>query len=244
VEQRRIVDILNHAASIRRLREQAKAKAKELIPALLLDMFGDLRLNVRGFPARNLREVADIGSGITKGRKLKCAEIIEVPYLRVANVQDGFLDLGEVKKIHIRPDERQKYGLRNGDLLMTEGGDPDKLGRAALWQGEIENCVHQNHVFRVRSYQQIVDPIFLRALAGSSYGKHYFLRVAKRTTGIASINKTQLGNFPVLLPPLAVQRAFAERVADIQATIDQMDRAAVAAEQLQSALMARVFAGG
>jgi restriction endonuclease S subunit len=57
------------------------------------------------------------------------------------------------------------------------------------------------------------------------------------------INKTQLGNFPVMLPPLALQRIFAERVADIQATVDQMDRAAAAAEQLQATLMARLFGG-
>jgi type I restriction enzyme S subunit len=99
-------------------------------------------------------------------------------------------------------------------------------------------------VFRVRPHRDVVDSIFLRALAGSSYGKDYFLRVAKRTTGIASINRTQLGNFPVLLPPLSLQTTFAERVADIQATIDQMDRAAAAAEQLQAALMARLFADG
>ena len=132
--------------------------------------------------------------------------------MRVANVKDGYLDLTEVKTIQIKRSEVQKLRIRPGDLLMTEGGDPDKLGRAALWASEIEACVHQNHVFKVRSDRARLSPAYLRTLAGSAYGKAYFLSVAKKTTGIASINKTQLNAFPVPLPPLPLQRAFERRV--------------------------------
>lgn len=89
---------------------------------------------------------------------------------------------------------------------MTEGGDPDKLGRAALWAGDIEACVHQNHVFNVQSDRACLSPACLRALTGSAYGKAYFLSVAKKTMGIASINNTQLSTFPVPLSPLPLQR--------------------------------------
>lgn len=105
--------------------------------------------------------------------------------MRVANVKDGYLDLGEVKTIAIKRTEVDKLLIQPGDLLMTEGGDPDKLGRAALWSGEIDHCVHQNHIFKVRSDRSRVLPSYLRALAGSTYGKAYFLSVAKKTTGIA-----------------------------------------------------------
>jgi hypothetical protein len=109
--------------------------------------------------------------------------------MRVANVKGGHLDLEEVKYITIRRAELEKLRIEPGDLLMTEGGEPDKLGRAALWKDEIKECVHQNHVFKVRADRRKVLPTYLRSLAGSSYGKAYFLRVAKKTTGIASINK-------------------------------------------------------
>jgi type I restriction enzyme S subunit len=207
-EQRRIVDILDRAASIRRLRRQARETARQIVPALFNQMFGDPMTNPMAWPVAPLETVANVASGVTKGRRLNAAEVVDVPYMRVANVQDGFLDLGEVKTIPLRPSEIDRFRLLPGDMLMTEGGDPDKLGRGAIWTGQIPYCAHQNHVFRVRADRNRMLPHFLACLSGSAYGKGYFLRVAKRTTGIASINKTQLSAFPVLLPPVSLQEEF------------------------------------
>lgn len=126
---------------------------------------------------------------------------------------------------------------------MTEGGDPDKLGRAALWAGEIEACVHQNHVFKVRSDRARLSPAYLRALAGSAYGKAYFLSVAKKTTGIASINKTQLSAFPVPLPPLPLQQAFERRVQAVESILSQQVDASGKAKASFDALLSRAFGG-
>lgn len=239
-EQRRIVDLLERAAGIRRLREQALAKARAIVPALFLDMFGDFDSG-SGLPISPLENVAGIGSGITKGRKLNGRPVEDTPYLRVANVQDGFLNLTEIKTIPATNEDRIRYRLQPGDLVMTEGGDPDKLGRAAIWGGEVADCLHQNHVFRVRPSRKIVLPDYLAAVIGSSYGKAYFLRVAKRTTGIASINRTQLGAFPVPVPPLNLQNAFAARLADLRSIIAQQERSLAAARELERSLMARLL---
>ncbi len=174
-EQRRIVDILDHAASIRRLREQAQAKVREIIPALFVDMFGDPATNPKGYDIAELDNVSDIKSGLTKGRKLNGGDIISLPYLRVANVQDGRLDLSGIKHIDVMRDEVDKFLLRRGDLVMTEGGDPDKLGRSAIWRGEVETCVHQNHICRVRLLPKFVLSDYICALSCSGYGKGYFL---------------------------------------------------------------------
>lgn len=72
------------------------------------------------------------------------------PYLRVANVQAGSLDLAEIKTIHVPYESAARSMLQAGDVLMTEGGDIDKLGRGTLWNGEIAEMLHQNHVFAVR----------------------------------------------------------------------------------------------
>lgn len=221
-EQRRIVDLLARAEGIVRLRREAQQKAAELIPAIFIDMFGDPATKPEAWPRQPLSAVAEVISGVAKGRKLDPGEAVELPYLRVANVKDGYLDLTEVKTIEIKRGEVEKLLIRPGDLLMTEGGDPDKLGRAALWAGELESCVHQNHVYKVRSDRACLSPAYLRALAGSAYGKAYFLSVAKKTTGIASINKSQLSAFPVPLPPLALQRAFERHVQSAESIMNRL----------------------
>ena len=158
-----------------------------------------------------------------------------------ANVQDGFLALDEIKTITIRRGELQQYALAPGDLVMTEGGDQDKLGRAAIWNGELPYCAHQNHVFRVRPRVELVLTDYLRDIAGSAYGKEYFLSVAKRTTGIASINKTQLGGFPVPVPPLELQLRYAETVKAARMAARSSEAAAAAAAAVTASLTFRLL---
>lgn len=240
-EQQRIVDVLSRAEGIVRLRRQAQQKAAALIPAIFVDMFGDPATNPNGWAVHPLSDVADVISGVAKGRQLTAEESVELPYMRVANVKDGHLDMAEVKTIRIKKTEVEKLRIVPGDLLVTEGGDPDKLGRAALWRGEIGLCVHQNHIFKVRGHQGRSVPEYLRSLAGSAYGKAYFLSVAKKTTGIASINKTQLSAFPVLLPPLAEQEKFKRQVEAVEAIVALQEAAARKADATFSALLAEAF---
>lgn len=239
-EQRRIADILDRAAEIRRRADDARAKARAIIPALFLDMFGDPATNSKGWPIRTLVELADIGSGLTKGRKLNGTPTVPTPYLRVANVQANHLDLGEIKLIDATEDDRLRCRLEVGDLLMTEGGDIDKLGRCAMWRGDVELCLHQNHVFRVRMGKSVV-PDYARAFMQCDVARGYFLRVAKRTTGIASINKTQLSRLPVWVPPLTLQTTFAKHTQRVEATARALDTAAAKAEAMAAALSALFF---
>lgn len=241
-DQRRIVDLLSRAEGIVRMRREASAKAAELIPALFLHLFGDPATSPNGWPVVPLSDAAQVISGVAKGRKLDPSESVELPYMRVANVKDGYLDLAEIKTIAIKRDEVDRLIIEPGDLLMTEGGDPDKLGRAALWKGEIDRCVHQNHIFKVRSDRSQVLPEYLRSLVGSPYGKNYFLRVAKKTTGIASINKTQLSAFPVVVAPLTLQRDFAVKGANLEGIAALQASATAQAQSTFNALLHRAFA--
>lgn len=238
-EQRRIVGLLDRAAEIRRRADAARAKARAIIPALFLDTFGDPATNPKGWPVQPLAEIAEIGSGLTKGRKLNGAPTEPTPYVRVANVQADRLDLTEIKMIDATDDDRVRCRLLPGDLLMTEGGAIDKLGRCAIWQGEVELCLHQNHVFRVRMGGSVV-PDYARAFMQSEAARGYFLRVAKRTT-IASINKTELGQLPVWVPPLSLQTAFAEQAHRIESLARHLDAAAAKAEAMAAGLSAEVF---
>jgi type I restriction enzyme S subunit len=158
-----------------------------------------------GWAARALSECATVQTGVAKGRPIDNGEAVNVPYLRVANVQDGYLDLAEIKTITIRKSERARYSLQPGDVVLTEGGDFDKLGRGFIWNGEVPGCVHQNHIFAVRSNRAVLVPEFLAYLTQSAYGKSYFLSVAHKTTNLACINTTKLKALPVLLPGLDEQ---------------------------------------
>ena len=189
-----------------------------------------------------LENIAEVRSGVAKGKKgLKTP--IEVPYLRVANVQDGHVDLTEVKTIEIEEDKLERYSLKYGDVLMNEGGDYDKLGRGDVWLGQIEPCLHQNHVFAVRPNQDIVDSFFLAALAASNYGKTYFLSCAKRSTNLASINSTQIKEFPVLVPPLPEQKKIAQILSTWDKAITTTEQLLANSQQQKKALMQQLLSG-
>jgi type I restriction enzyme, S subunit len=163
-----------------------------------------------------LKECAFVQTGIAKGKHYDDeVETVNLPYLRVANVQDGYLDLSETKMIEVEVDRAHRFMLQYGDVLMTEGGDWDKLGRGTVWRGEIENCLHQNHVFCVRVDRAKIVPEFLSYQGSSSYGKAYFIQCSKQTTNLASINSSQVQQFPVLLPPLDVQKETVAIIAEV-----------------------------
>jgi type I restriction enzyme, S subunit len=137
--------------------------------------------------------------------------------------------------------------LRAGDLLLTEGGDPDKLGRGCVWTEEIADCIHQNHIFRVRLEPDRIDPGFVSAQIGSAYGKAYFLVNAKQTTGIATINRAVLADFPLMLPDVIEQRRIAKAVAEHAARAASLEKAAeqqlAAVAALPDALLRQAFSG-
>jgi len=183
-----------------------------------------------GWKNKRLDKVAIIQTGIAKNQNSR-QETVELPYLRVANVQDGFLDLSEIKTINVHKDKADRYRLKTGDVLLTEGGDFDKLGRGAVWEGQIPNCVHQNHVFVVRVNNSELLPSFLSAQTGSSYGKRYFLNCSKQSTNLASINSSQLKAFPVLFPPLPEQKAIVDLLSAWDEAIEKTERLVPAQEK-------------
>ena len=152
-----------------------------------------------------LGDVATVQTGRAVNKGSRADGVLEVAYLSVANVKDGYLDLGVVKTMRVSESEIRRYGLRNGDVLFTEGGDADKLGRGTVWKEEIPLCLHQNHVFAVRPEPSLLMSEFLSAFAASGFGKRYFLGAAKQTTNLASVNSSQLKQMTLALPNIREQ---------------------------------------
>lgn len=174
-----------------------------------------------GWVWASLDMLGEIASGVAKGSKIGSdIAVREVPYLRVANVQRGFLDLTEVKTILATERDIADLTLQAGDVLFNEGGDRDKLGRGWVWRDEVANCIHQNHVFRMRPYLPEVLPELI-SHHGNTFGKTWFQNAGKQTTNLASINMTMLRMFPVPLGPADEQR---ELLAQLEVQIEQLDQ--------------------
>ena len=162
-------------------------------------------------------EVAVVIGGVTKGRDLRGKQVMTCPYLAVANVQRGHFKLDGLKSIEIAADELEKYQVHEGDLLITEGGDWDKVGRTAIWRGGVANCLHQNHVFKARVPSEHLLNEWVELVFNSCVGRDYFGGASKQTTNLASINMTQLRSFPLPVPPLEEQKRILAVLTDLTA---------------------------
>ena len=253
-EQQRIADVLWLVHEAIGLSEALDKEGRALKRAAMQTLFtrglrGEARKETEiGLVPENwesvpLSDCAFVQSGVAKGRKINDPEITRLPYLRVANVQDGYLDLSEIKTIPIRPSEVERYKLRHGDVVLTEGGDFDKLGRGFIWRGEIPLCIHQNHVYAVRTQRSRLLPEFFAYQAQSPYGKAYFLKVAHKTTNLACINTTKLKAFPVLIPTLGEQREIVAILDAIDRKIDLHRRKRAVLNDLFKALLHKLMTG-
>lgn len=194
-----------------------------------------------------LGQIADIEGGVTKGQKFSAKDQTRVvPYLRVANVQRGFLNLCVLKEIRALESDINALRLMPGDVLFTEGGDRDKLGRGWVWEGQIPECIHQNHVFRGRLVLPEVQPRLV-SWCGNSYGQLWFMKTGKQSVNLASINLTVLRSFPVPIPPAREQEAIVEAVEDhlsiIEHTENEINDKVAEAHSLRQSILRHAFTG-
>ena len=200
-----------------------------------------------GWTLQELGQFSDIQGGIQVGKKRPgTAPLIETSYLRAANVQRGWLKLDEIKTIGVTADERTRLLLQPGDILMNEGGDRDKLGRGWVWQGQVADCIHQNHVFRIRLLDQKFPPEFISHYA-NEFGQQYFIDEGTQTTNLASISKRKVAALPVPLPPADEARRIVKLITDAFARADRLEAEAKKAlaliDRLEAAILTKAFRG-
>lgn len=242
-EQQRIAAILDQADALRAQRREAMAQLDSLTQAIFIEMFGDPVSNPKALPVVPTGELADVQGGlqVTSARK---DLPIEAPYLRVGNVYRGYMDLSEIKLIRATASEIERTLLRENDLLVVEGhGNPNEIGRSALWRGQVSGCVHQNHLIRVRFNLDRIDPAYACEYLNSPGGRRHLLRAGKTTTGLNTISVSNVRAAPLALPPLALQRSFATRIQSVEA-LKATHRAALAElDELFASLQHRAFTG-
>ncbi|MFB7188789.1 restriction endonuclease subunit S [Streptomyces sp. NPDC056230] len=200
-----------------------------------------------GWRWARLGEIADVVGGVTKdSKKQSDPEYVEVPYLRVANVQRGRIVLDRVEKIRVSPKKAELLKLEVGDVLLNEGGDRDKLGRGWIWEGQIENCIHQNHVFRARVTGDVLDPRLL-AWHANAFGKNWCDRNGKQTVNLASISLRRIKLMPVPVPPKSVQvdlvKSVESRLTEAEAAQQVIQGVYEQGADLRRALLRAAFTG-
>ena len=194
-----------------------------------------------------LSEVAQIGSGMSVSASRKVNDPIEVAYLRVANVQRGFLDLSQIKYMSIEKQQLDGLQLKKWDVFFNEGGDRDKLGRGWVWESEITPCITQNHVFRASPY--ITSEITSKIISywGNTFGQGYFEKTGKQTTNLASINKKVLSDFPIPLLSPEEEAEIYKRVDLVMSALNvQEDEISIALKQseaLRQSILKKAFSG-
>lgn len=225
--------------------EVGERAAPSLAPAGTVD--GVLQPLPSGWSWNRLEDLASVVGGVTKDSKKQAdPSFVDVPYLRVANVQRGRLDLTSISRIRVAPAKLESLRLQPGDVLMNEGGDRDKLARGWVWNGEVKDCIHQNHVFRARATEDRIHPKLL-AWAANSLGSEWAARNGKQSVNLASISLTKIKLMPIPVPPMGDQPAIVRRVQERLAVaaramdaIAEQERRSVA---LRRALLTAAFSG-
>lgn len=242
-EQRRIADILDCADALRARRRAVLAQLDALTDAIFVEMFGDPATNTRNWPLLTVGDVAEVQGGLQVSSSRKTLPI-EVPYLRVANVFRGALDLREIKSMRASESEVRRTRLVENDLLMVEGhGNPEEIGRAAVWDGSIPNCIHQNHLIRARFESTRVDATYACVYLNSPGGRRHLVRSGKTTSGLNTISVSQVRETPLALPPLELQVLFAASLGAVRRIRTVYESAALQSDSLFASLQHRAFRG-
>lgn len=194
----------------------------------------------------SLGDVGEISGGITKNRNRKRFDRI-VPYLRVANVYANTLDLREIKTIGVTKEEFERALLKEGDLLVVEGnGSLDQIGRVALWDGSIPNCVHQNHLIKVRFYDKSLEKYVLYWLL-STQGRDFIIRAASSTSGLYTLSISKVASLPIPLCPAIEREKIVMEIERQTAVFDYIQKILIKqltkAAQLKQSILSKAFEG-
>jgi type I restriction enzyme S subunit len=199
-----------------------------------------------------LADVTEIQGGIQKQPKRAPREG-GVPFLRVANVGREGLDLSDIHKIQLFGQEIERYRLQTGDLLVVEGnGSPSQIGRAATWDGSIADCVHQNHLIRVRPTREVL-PAYLEVVWNSPGNREALRRLASSSSGLHTLSVAKLKSLEIPVPSLDEQASLTDSFARLREERVRLTAAVAAAYRragalrrsvLDAALSGRLTGGG
>lgn len=188
----------------------------------------------------------DISGGLTKNSK-RNEMAIKMPYLRVANVYYNELDLNEIKEIGVTESEISKTLLKKDDLLFVEGnGSKDQIGRVAIWDGSIQNCLHQNHLIKGRPLGNMLSEYALYYLI-SCYGRKQIIDVASSTSGLYTLSTNKVKNLRIPYVGIPEQKQSIDEINERITVCDNIEKtidiALQNAEAMKQSILRQAFTG-
>ena len=244
-EQKRIAGILDAADALRTKRREALAQLDALLQSTFLDIFGDPVTNPKGWELTTVGRIGSIQGGLQVGTSKRRSLPIERPYLRVANVFRGFLELDEIKTIRLTESELLRTSLDYEDILIVEGhGNKAEIGRCARWDGSIDQCVvHQNHLIRLRCDRSKASPIYVENFINSPGGRRSLIGTSRTTSGLNTISVSKVRGSEIQLPSLDLQHRFAAIVESIDEQRTSQRAHLSELDTLFASLQSRAFRG-
>lgn len=231
-EQRRIVarieELAAKIAEAQCVRHEAASAIAALAGAKAAELFAGRCL----FPTRSVGDIATVRGGIQKGPHRTPGQN-PARYLTVAHVHRNEIRVDDPRYFEVTPDELERWRLIAGDVLIIEGnGSADQIGRTAIFRGEIADCVHQNHVIRIRPDRSLIDPDYLNAYMNSPAGQDEVQARSRTTSGLRSLSVGRIRQIEVPLPPLIEQRRIVAHLDALSAKLEALKQfqAATAAE--------------
>ena len=199
-----------------------------------------------GWRWTNMESTGVVSGGLTKNSK-RNKLFQQMPYIRVANVYADKLKLEDISNIGIKESEIERVLLEKGDLLVVEGnGSLDQIGRAALWDGSISPCVHQNHIIKVRFNPTKIGKYILLWLL-SKKGRKEITNVASSTSGLYTLSISKVASLFVPFPPLAEQHRIITEVERRLSICDKMEATIAESlkktESLRQSILKKAFEG-
>jgi len=247
-EQRRIVDILKRADGIRRLRKQAIQTARELIPALFVDIFGDPATNPKGW---SIVPLSKLVREFRYGTSTKSSDH-GYPTLRIPNVIAGEINITKMKQVPVTNSEYDRLRLEDGDILFVRtNGNPDYVGRCACFNRshiarygmDPAKFIYASYLIRARLDPKRVEPVYLQSYLSTSIARNHIRERSRTSAGQYNINTENLGTIPVLLPNIELQCEFVSRLRDIKSLAGQQMAGEEKAGLVFESLLHRAFRG-
>lgn len=234
-EQAKIVSELNKLGNAIAIKNTQLALLDEVVKSRFIEMFGDCSATTK------LSDVAVISGGLTKNSKREKLPL-KMPYLRVANVAFGSIDVSEMLNIGLTKDEFNKTLLRDEDLLFVEGnGSPDQIGRVAIWRDEIKPCVHQNHLIKARFNKSIILPVFAMYYFMTLDGRNQIKRKAVSTSGLYTLSVLKVSDLVLPVPSLKLQYEFSSFVEQVDKSKLVIKKNLAELEELKNSLTQKYF---
>ncbi|MDZ4091689.1 MAG: restriction endonuclease subunit S [Arthrobacter sp.] len=242
-EQRRIAAVLDKADELRTKRRQALARLDALIQSIFHAVFGEARQNCKNWPTQNIGALLEFGP--QNGMYLPASEYGSgAPIVRIDSFRGGVVDeLSSLKRLRATVKDLETYGLRAGDILINRVNSIEHLGKAAVVPELEEPTVFESNMMRCRFDRSKVHPEYLRTALQSEYMYNQIVRRAKRAVNQASINQTDVRGMEIRIPPMELQRSFADRVTVVDRLKKTHGKHLAELDALFASLQHRAFKG-